>query len=36
MVLINSPFEATCSTLIQLAKDRGGQDNITCLVLRVI
>jgi serine/threonine protein phosphatase PrpC len=36
MVLINSPFEATCSNLIQLAKERGGQDNITCLVLRAV
>ena len=34
LVLINSPFEATCSNLIALAKDRGGQDNITCLLLR--
>lgn len=34
LVLINSPFETTCSNLIQLAKDRGGQDNITCVLLR--
>jgi protein phosphatase len=34
LVLINSPFEATCPNLIALAKDRGGQDNITCLLLR--
>ena len=34
LVLINSPFEAACSNLIQLAKERGGQDNITCLLLR--
>jgi serine/threonine protein phosphatase PrpC len=36
LVLINSPFEATCSNLIQLAKERGGRDNITCLLLRVM
>lgn len=36
LVLINSPFEATCSNLIQLAKGRGGQDNITCLALRAL
>lgn len=36
LVLINSPFQATCSNLIQLAKERGGQDNITCLLLRAI
>jgi protein phosphatase len=36
LVLINSPFESTCSNLIQLAKDRGGQDNITCLLLRAL
>jgi serine/threonine protein phosphatase PrpC len=29
LVLINSPFEVTCPNLIQLAKERGGQDNIT-------
>jgi protein phosphatase len=34
LVLINSPFEAMCSNLIQLAKERGGRDNITCLLLR--
>jgi serine/threonine protein phosphatase PrpC len=36
LVLTNSPFEATCSNLIQLAKERGGQDNITCLLLRAV
>ena len=36
LVLINSPFETTCSNLIQLAKDRGGQDNITCVLLRAL
>ena len=36
LVLINSPFEAACSSLIQLAKERGGHDNITCLLLRAV
>jgi serine/threonine protein phosphatase PrpC len=36
LVLINSPFEDTCSNLIQIAKQRGGQDNITCLLLHAI
>ena len=36
LVLINSPFESTCANLIQLAKDRGGHDNITCLLLRAV
>jgi protein phosphatase len=34
MVLNNSTFETGCANLIQLAKQRGGQDNITCLLLR--
>jgi serine/threonine protein phosphatase PrpC len=29
-------LEAACSELIQTAKDRGGQDNITCLLLRLV
>jgi protein phosphatase len=36
LVLINSPFESICPNLIRLAKERGGQDNITCLLLRAI
>jgi len=36
LVLINSPFESICPNLIQLAKERGGRDNITCLLLRVV
>jgi serine/threonine protein phosphatase PrpC len=35
MVLANSPFDLICGNLIQLAKERGGHDNITCLALRV-
>jgi serine/threonine protein phosphatase PrpC len=36
LVLINSPFETICSNLIKIAKQRGGQDNITCLLLRAL
>jgi serine/threonine protein phosphatase PrpC len=36
LVLINSPFEETCSNLVELAKQRGGHDNITCLLLRAL
>jgi serine/threonine protein phosphatase PrpC len=35
LVVMNSPFEVACANLINLAKERGGQDNITCLLLRV-
>jgi protein phosphatase len=34
LVLIRAPFESICANLIQMAKERGGQDNITCLLLR--
>jgi len=33
-ILLEAPFEATAAALIELAKKRGGQDNITCLLLR--
>jgi serine/threonine protein phosphatase PrpC len=36
LVLINSPFEAACPNLIQLAKERGGQDNITCVLIQAV
>jgi protein phosphatase len=32
-VLAASPFEAACANLIDVAKQRGGQDNITCILL---
>jgi len=32
-ILRASPFESVCANLIGLAKERGGQDNITCLLL---
>jgi len=32
-ILGASPFETACANLIELAKQRGGQDNITCLLL---
>jgi protein phosphatase len=28
-----SPFESVCANLIEVAKQRGGQDNVTCLLL---
>jgi serine/threonine protein phosphatase PrpC len=31
-----SSLEEACSGLIQAAKERGGDDNITCLLLRVV
>jgi protein phosphatase len=34
-VLSNSQFESACANLIQIAKQRGGVDNITCLLLYV-
>ena len=34
-ILLESPFETAAAYLIELAKTRGGQDNITCLLLRV-
>jgi protein phosphatase len=32
-ILSASTFEASCANLIDLAKQRGGQDNITCILL---
>jgi protein phosphatase len=32
-ILGASPFESSCTNLIELAKQRGGQDNITCILL---
>ncbi len=32
-VLRDSPFESACASLIDVAKQRGGQDNITCILL---
>jgi protein phosphatase len=32
-ILGASPFETSCANLIELAKQRGGQDNITCILL---
>ncbi|MGA2248969.1 Stp1/IreP family PP2C-type Ser/Thr phosphatase [Terracidiphilus sp.] len=31
-----TPFESTCANLIDLAKRRGGHDNITCVLLLVL
>ncbi|HEY6308299.1 MAG TPA: Stp1/IreP family PP2C-type Ser/Thr phosphatase [Candidatus Angelobacter sp.] len=36
-IVTSSPtLDAACSKLIQAAKDRGGDDNITCLLLRIV
>ena len=35
-ILEESPFESACANLIDLAKQRGGHDNITCILLRVL
>jgi protein phosphatase len=35
-ILQATPFENACANLIDLAKRRGGQDNITCLLLLVL
>jgi serine/threonine protein phosphatase PrpC len=32
-ILNASPFDSSCASLIDLAKQRGGQDNITCILL---
>jgi protein phosphatase len=33
-VLNEAPFEVACASLIDVAKHRGGQDNITCILLQ--
>lgn len=36
-IIEESPsLEAACNELIRTAKDRGGQDNVTCLLLRMV
>jgi protein phosphatase len=35
-ILSASPFESACANLIQVAKERGGVDNITCILLLVL
>jgi protein phosphatase len=35
-ILQATPFESTCANLIDLAKRRGGHDNITCVLLLVL
>jgi serine/threonine protein phosphatase PrpC len=35
-ILQATPFESVCANLIDLAKRRGGHDNITCLLLLVL
>ncbi|HLJ28539.1 MAG TPA: Stp1/IreP family PP2C-type Ser/Thr phosphatase [Candidatus Angelobacter sp.] len=36
LVAASSSLEQACDTLIQAAKDRGGDDNITCLLLKIV
>ncbi|MGA2890388.1 MAG: PP2C family serine/threonine-protein phosphatase [Terracidiphilus sp.] len=36
VVLRDSAFESACANLIDLAKRRGGQDNITCILLHAL
>ncbi len=35
-ILCASTFDNACASLIQVAKDRGGQDNVTCVFLLVL
>lgn len=35
-ILFAATFETACASLIQIAKDRGGQDNISCIFLLVV
>jgi serine/threonine protein phosphatase PrpC len=36
MVTAAPDLDSACTTLIQAAKDRGGDDNITCLLLKIV
>jgi protein phosphatase len=36
IVTASSSLEQACAALIQTAKDRGGDDNITCLLLKIV
>jgi serine/threonine protein phosphatase PrpC len=36
MIVSASTLEAACDLLIQSAKDAGGSDNITCLLIRIV
>lgn len=36
IVISNSSLQQACSALIQAAKESGGDDNITCLLLRIV
>jgi serine/threonine protein phosphatase PrpC len=36
IVTDSANLDQTCSALIQTAKDRGGDDNITCLLLKIV
>jgi serine/threonine protein phosphatase PrpC len=36
IILRSRSLENACNSLIQAAKGRGGDDNITCLLLRIV
>jgi protein phosphatase len=36
VILLSPDLNQACSRLIQAAKDRGGEDNITCLLLKIV
>jgi serine/threonine protein phosphatase PrpC len=36
LVISSHSLDQACSALLQAAKDRGGDDNITCLLLRIV
>jgi protein phosphatase len=36
VILLSHNLKQACSRLIQAAKDRGGEDNITCLLLKIV
>ena len=36
IIKLSASLDAACNKLIQAAKDRGGDDNITCLLLKIV
>jgi serine/threonine protein phosphatase PrpC len=36
IVLDTGNLEQACNRLVETAKDRGGDDNITCLLVRIV
>jgi len=35
-ILAASTFDTACANLIQMAKQRGGQDNVTCILILAV